>query len=144
MPVAGEVANDDCFSWVMAHAWSRFRPAAPGAPLDAEEKDVPQDRETPGTKRGYEPVMWAAERLGPAVKAVTIQELLWRVRLRLRPRATLTRWLEEMVAAKGKRMPSEELAASIAEARAVLAKSDTDVTASRRCFELLKRIHEAA
>ena len=70
LPVARERARADCFSWVMAHAWSRFRRATKGAPLDAEEKGVSQDKVEADTARGYEPVLWAAERLKPEVKAV--------------------------------------------------------------------------
>jgi hypothetical protein len=140
LPVAGERVTCDCFSWVLAHAWSRFRHAEKGAPPDAEEKGVAQDKETPDTARGYEPVLWAVERLKPDVKPVAAQELLLRVRLRLRPRATLSRWLAEVETVKGTGTSSRESAKKCAEARALVAQTGSDATASRRCFELLKKI----
>jgi hypothetical protein len=142
LPVAREKANDDCFSWVMAHAWSRFRRAEKGAPLDAEEKGVAQDKETPDTARGYDPVLWAVERLEPKVKPVTAQELFLRVRLRLRPQATLARWLVGVKAAVGPEMPPRESVAQVAEARALLPLTGRDASSARRCFELLKSISQ--
>src|SRR5262249_47510189 len=52
LPTVQREAKADCFSWVLAHAWSRFRRAPAGAPLDAEEKGVAQDKEAPDTTRG--------------------------------------------------------------------------------------------
>jgi len=141
LPVAREKASDDCFSWVMAHAWSRFRPAERGAPLDAEERDVAQDEEVPGTARGYDPVLWAVERLGPAVKPVTAQELLLRVRLRLRPHATLSRCLAEVEAAEDVEKPSRVSASKIAEARTLLPQTGRDPASARQCLDLLKGLH---
>jgi hypothetical protein len=143
LPMAGERVNENCFSWVLAHAWSRFRHAEKGAPLDAEEKDVPQDKDTPDSARGYEPVLWAAERLAPMVKPVTSQELLLRVRLRLRPRATLSRWLAEVEAEKGADKLSRESAGKLGEARTLVSNSRMDSAAAHRCFELLKQVHLA-
>lgn len=143
LPVAREKATQDCFSWVMAHAWSRFRRAEKGAPLDAEEKGVAQDKEAPDTARGYDPVLWAVERLKPAVKPVTAQELLLRVRLRLRPQATLSRWLAEVEARDGTGTPSRESAAKVAEARALLPQTGGDAKAAWRCFELVRSIHRS-
>jgi hypothetical protein len=141
LPVAREKASDDCFSWVMAHAWSRFRRAERGAPLDAEERDVAQDEEVPGTARGYDPVLWAVERLGPAVKPVTAQELLLRVRLRLRPHATLSRCLAEVEAAEDMEKPSRVSASKIAEARTLLPQTGRDPASARQCLDLLKGLH---
>lgn len=141
LPVAREKASDDCFSWVMAHAWSRFRRAERGAPLDAEEREVPQDKEASDTARGYDPVLWTVERLGPAVKAVTAQELLQRVRLRLRPHATLSRCLAEVEAAEDVEKPSRVSASKIAEARALLPQAGRDPAAARQCLDLLKGLH---
>jgi hypothetical protein len=139
LQVAGEKINENCFSWVQAHAWSRFRHAEKGAPPDAEEKDVPQDKAAPNTKRGYDPVLWAVERLEPKVKPVTAQELLLRVRLRLRPQQTLSRWLTE-VKASAAAMQRPETATKISEAQALLSQTNGSAIA-RRCFELLKSIH---
>jgi hypothetical protein len=138
LPTAGEKATDDSFSWVIAHAWSRFRRAGKEAPLDAEETGVAQDKAAPDTARAYEPVVWAVARLGPQVKPVTARELLLRVRLRLRPYWTLSRWLAEIgdEANPGTRPPASAKIA--AEARALLPQTSHDATAARRCFELLK------
>lgn len=141
LPTAGERTTEDCFSWVMAHAWSRFRQAGREAALDADEKDVAQDRESPGTARGYEPVLWAIERLGPQVKPVSANELLLRVRLRLRSRATLSRWLAEVEGEVKSR--GQDFGRQVGEARALLAQTSQDPTAARRCFELLKSVHES-
>jgi hypothetical protein len=132
LPAAHERASADCFSWVLAHAWSRFRRAANGAPLDAEEKGVSQDKDSPDTTRGYDPVLWAAERLKPNVKPVTVQELLMRVRLRLRPQTTLSAWLAELE----RRAPLPS--ATSQSIRQLLPQTARDPSAAQRCFELLK------
>lgn len=139
LPRAGGQVGADCFSWVLVHAWSRFRRVQPGAPLDAEAKDVPQEGETPGAVRGYEPALWTAERLDRWVRPVTAEELMRRVRLRLRPQATLTRWLAEAEAATDPAPRSAEAIRDLAEARALLPLTGSDQAAARRCFEFLKR-----
>lgn len=138
LPVAGEQAADDCFSWVLVHAWSRFRRVTGEAPLDAEEQGVPQDRDTPGTARGYEPALWAVERLHRTVRPVTARELMLRVRLRLRPQTTLTRWLTEVEAAGRSAPLPAEASRNLSDARSLLPFTRTDPAAARRCFELLK------
>jgi hypothetical protein len=101
--------------------------------MDAEEKGVSQDKVEADTVRGYEPVVWAAERLKPEVKPVTVQELLMRVRLRLRPEKTLSGWMGELE----RRAP---LGPSIAqEIRRLLPRVGSEASAGPRCFELLKR-----
>lgn len=142
LPTVGDLTTDECFSWVIAHAWSRFRQVKKNAPPDAEEIGVAQDESTPGTARGYEPVLWAVERLGPKARPVTAQELLLRVRLRLRPQATMSRWLAELEAQAKVEPASPDFARKVSEARALLARTSHDVGAARRCFELLKGIHE--
>ncbi len=124
-------ASEHCFSWVMVHAWSRFRPADSSSDLLAEEKNVDQDRFAPGTERGYSPALWTASRLAPHVIPVTPEEFLLRVHMRLRPKATLTSWLSETRSA-GKNVPAacEELL------RRIDASQDSD--AARGCFEKLK------
>lgn len=139
LPVAGGRATDDSFSWVIAHAWSRFRHVDTDAPLDAEEKGVAQDKAEPGTARGYEPVVWAVERLAEHVKPVTAQELLMWVRLRLRPEITLSRWLAEVeVAAKGH---SQEFAAELIQARTLIPLTGQNAANAKRCFALLKSLY---
>jgi hypothetical protein len=142
LPVAGDRTTQDCFSWVMAHAWSRFRRAGKEAPLDAEEKGVARDKDGPDTARGYEPVLWAAERLGPQIKPVTAHELLLRVRLRLRPQQTLSSWLAEVEGDARPDARPPEFTAKTGEARALLPQTSHDTAAARHCFELLKSIHD--
>lgn len=126
-------ATDRCFSWVLVHAWSYFRPADASTDLLAEERDVDQSHFTPGTARGYGPALWTARRFAPHVVAVTPSEWLQRVRLRLRPRATLTAWLAESRAA-GKPVSAE--CERLLRALEVDGKGDT--SAARVCFEKLK------
>ena len=140
LPKAGEAINDDAFSWVMIHAWSRFRRAPKTAPLDAEEKDVPQDRVIPDSARGYEPGIWAVERLDSQVKPVTAAELLIRIRLRLRPRATLTRWLEDLENNRRTKARLHKRRGDLAQIKTLLPRTSNDVTAARQCFELLKSV----
>jgi hypothetical protein len=139
LPTAAKVTSQDAFSWVLVHAWSRFRRAAKDAPLDAEEKDVAQDKVLPETARGYEPALWAAERLESRVKAVSASELLWRIRLRLRPQATLSRCLAEIEHNAQGKTRSKEFKSMTAEIRSLLPRAGTDTIAARQCFELLKR-----
>jgi len=127
----------------MAQAWSRFRRTEKDAPLDAEEQGVNQDKDTPGTARGYAPAMWAAERLSTSVKPVTAQELLLRVRLRLRPRSTLSRWLAEVEQANGGAKSSRAAGEELAQAQALLAEAGSNAQAARRCFELAKELWNA-
>jgi hypothetical protein len=141
LPTAGERITDEAFSWVMVHAWSRFRKAGKNAPLDAEEKDVAQDREGVDVARGYEPALWAVERLESQVKPVTANELLLRIRLRLRSQATLTRWLAEVKDNAGARRPVHELREKAAQIRNLLPQTGHDAIAARRCFELLKHLY---
>jgi hypothetical protein len=131
------IATDRCFSWVLVHAWSCFRPAEASADsqedLLAEERGVAQDQFTPGTERGYSPALWTARRLAPHVVPVTPAEWLLRVRLRLRPRGTLAAWLAESRAA-GK----PGLAECERLLRAVDVGAKGDSSAARACFEKLR------
>jgi hypothetical protein len=140
LPTAGNATSDDAFSWVLVHAWSRFRHAPKNAPLDAEEKDVSQDKVLPDTARGYEPALWAAERLDSRVKPVTATELLWRIRLRLRPQSMLTRCLKEIEHNARGKTPSKDFKTVTAEIRSLLPRTGVDASAARQCFELAKRI----
>jgi hypothetical protein len=140
LPKAGETLADDAFSWVMIHAWSRFRRASKGAPLDSEEKDVPPDKVSPDSARGYEPGIWAAERLDSKVKPVTASELLMRIRLRLKPRTTLTSWLDDLEQDRRTKTRLKKNHKIATEIRSLLPKANRDATAARCCFELLKSV----
>ena len=138
LPTAGAATTNDAFSWVMVPAWSRFRRAARDAPLDAEDKDVAPDKAGPDCARGYEPALWAVERLGTKVKPVTASELLLRVRLRLRSQATLKRWLAEVESKASSQAQTLEFRRKAAEVRALLPQTDHDPATASRCFALLK------
>jgi hypothetical protein len=140
LPKAEGMTTDDAFSWVMIHAWSRFRRASKGATLDFEEKDVPQDKVSPDSARGYEPGLWAAERLDSKVKPVTASELLMRIRLRLKPRITLTGWLHDLEQDRRTKARLRKNKKVVTEIRLLLPKADRDATAARCCFELLKSL----
>jgi len=140
MPVLGEAATSENFSWVIAHAWSRFREAEVGAPLLAEESGVPQDRDTPGSTRGYTPVLWAVQRLAPHVKVITPQEWLLRIRLRLRPQATLTSWSRETEMRLHHYPNLTKSHSLLAKAKTLLPQTGNSVIA-RQCFEQLKEAY---
>jgi hypothetical protein len=72
--------------WVIAHVWSWFK-RAPGADENAE--DMPQENAAArGGERGYTPVMWCAERLGPSIRVVGPEEMVWRLRMQHAPEET--------------------------------------------------------
>lgn len=68
LPRVGDKATADNFSFVLVHAWSRFRQPRAGVVEDTED-DVPQDADA-GSSRGYDPARWTAERLDPQVVPV--------------------------------------------------------------------------
>lgn len=140
MPVTdARRAGEDCFSWVLVHAWSRFRKSEPGAPIDAEGAGVSQDRDAPGVERGYGPALWTAERLTSRVRLVTVEELLHRVRLRLEPAMALAGYAREVERAlRGKAHAPGH--AELAHARVLLPRAAEDPVAARECFETLARI----
>ncbi|MBI2300319.1 MAG: hypothetical protein HYU66_15465 [Armatimonadetes bacterium] len=72
LPRVGERATADDFSWVLVHAWSRFREAEP-------QDEVSQDT-AEGSSRGYDPAVWLTEGLDPAVVPVTAARLLRLIR----------------------------------------------------------------
>ncbi len=141
MPAAGGQTGDECFSWAMVHAWSRFRKAGPGEPLNAEEAGVSQDKDAPGTARGYSAALWTAERLGAPVKAVTVQELLLRVRMRMRPRMALGAWMHEVAQAVERRGHQGPAVPNLARAQRLLAEVAGNPRAAAECYETLVRAH---
>ncbi len=74
------VDDDGKLAWTVVHVWSQFGPA---------------DSEIPVTVSGAESAVCSSDRLIPAVKNVSINELLWRIRMRYRPEQT-QRLLHEM------------------------------------------------
>ncbi len=76
------------YDWVNVHAWSWFK-QAPGADEDAEEmtQDSVQAR-AQGGRRGFTPASWCAERLPGAIRVVSPEELIWRIRMQHNPQQT--------------------------------------------------------
>jgi hypothetical protein len=71
---------------VISHAWSYFK-KAPGSDENAE--NVPQETAAAqGGVRGYTPVTWCAERLPAAIRVVSPEELLFRIRMQHNPDQT--------------------------------------------------------
>jgi hypothetical protein len=138
MPTLGASATTDNFSWVLTHAWSRFHAAPAGASLLTEERDVSQDHDAPDSVRGYTSALWAAERLAPHVKLVTPQEWLLRLRLRLRPQATLGEWYREARTILLHHPEATESHRLLVEADRLLPQTGRDNAIARQCYEHLK------
>lgn len=66
----GEVLHE----WAVVHAWSYFK--------ETPESDEPA--------RGLDPTHWCMEQLDPSIKAVSPEELLWRIRMAEHPEHTRT------------------------------------------------------
>jgi hypothetical protein len=89
MPWQGEPVNENYFDWTVMHAWSFFEKADTSEDLWAE--DMPQDQayNNPNALAGVSPVRWCVQELEPHVKVVLPEELMWRIRLHLKPGPTL-------------------------------------------------------
>lgn len=80
--------------WALVHAWSYFQDA--GDSTDENAENLPPLRELPagqtheslGGVRGYDPVRWCAARLPDSVRAVSIAETAWRLRMQRDPAKT--------------------------------------------------------
>lgn len=137
-PTGGPRWSEENFSFVMAHAWSRFRNTHGNPSLTAEEEDVDQTRDAPGVERGLAPVGWTIQRLRPQVVAVTPSEFLLLMHLHLRTRPTLTAWLREL-RARTMASRSKPAAKLLGRAEEVLASVRNGDESGRECFELLRR-----
>jgi hypothetical protein len=135
----GATWSEDSFSFVMPHAWSRFRDTHGDPSLTAEEEGVDQHAEAPGTARGVEPITWCAERLAPHVRVVTPQELVLLARLHLRTRQTLERYHAELSARARGHRKAERL---LRRAEAMLPTVRDGDESGRRCFGLLQRAEQ--
>lgn len=87
--VAAESKGEQAYSWTMVHCWSRFKEAS-GTDEDAENiksgDKPPTGRQFP---RGVTPVKWCVDRIdAEKTKVVTIDELLWRIRMEHNPQQT--------------------------------------------------------
>ena len=74
-------ADKQLMNWSIVHAWSRYKKQK-----DGSIKDV--DNSSSEGIRGFTPVKWCTDLLNPAVKTVTIEELLWRIRMKHNPEQT--------------------------------------------------------
>jgi hypothetical protein len=79
--------------WAMVHVWSYFKMVS-GTNELAEELPRKQDLKAGekyegwGGVRGYSPALWCAERLPESIRAVSPDEMLWRVRMKHNPEQT--------------------------------------------------------
>ncbi|MBZ4192274.1 GxGYxYP domain-containing protein [Niabella beijingensis] len=67
--------------WTIVHAWSYFKKDAGGNISDAVSTDA-------GALRGVTPVTWAKALLDTNINVVSIEELLWRLRMKYYPAET--------------------------------------------------------
>jgi len=73
---------DPLHDWTMVHAWSYFKKDANGTISDAVATDE-------GAVRGVSPAMWSKDLLNNNFEVVSIEELLWRIRMKHYPVETL-------------------------------------------------------
>jgi hypothetical protein len=74
-------AADKDMNWTIVHAWSYFKKNADGTIADATDSDAT-------ALRGVTPVKWTKDRINGRMKIVTIEELLWRIRMKYHPAQT--------------------------------------------------------
>jgi len=65
------------FSWTAVHAWSQFH--NPSYPNNPDELAA-----------GVSPVKWTTEKLSNDINVVSIEELIWRLRMEHNPKETKT------------------------------------------------------
>ena len=138
LPRGGPQWSEQSFSYIMAHAWSRFRDTHGDPSLTAEEQGVDQNADAPGTARGLLPVKWCVDRLEPGVRAVTPGQLALLVRLHLRTRQVLQEMRSEL-APLANRSPSRRAHELLAEADRLLPGVRDGDDSGRECFEALVR-----
>lgn len=71
------------FNWVVVHAWSGFKKSE----SDDEIAEYGQFM-APDSHTGVAPTKWTIERLDKSIKVVSIEELLWLMRMNRNPRQT--------------------------------------------------------
>jgi len=84
-------ADQPRHDWAMIHAWSYFK-EHPGTD-EAAENMPPKAKltgsyEALGAVRGYDPVLWCAERLPASVRIASVEEMVWRIRMQHDPIVT--------------------------------------------------------
>lgn len=82
---ARATTEDPAMSWTIVHAWSRFN--EPGAAVNTTA-DSPEAKRHGTGERGVTPVKWITEKISSHTKAVSIEELLWRIRMQHQPEQT--------------------------------------------------------
>ncbi len=98
-PHAGLPETEEHFDWTIVHAWSYFKRAdAANDPLAEELKQRHPWPRDEFVRNAYEPTWWCVQRLAQHVRVVTPEELLWRIRIQLKPRATLDALAEDVAA----------------------------------------------
>lgn len=85
--IDADAAAGDALGWTVVHAWSRYTQRSDGTFVDAADDD-------PAAGRGVTAVAWCADRIAPATRIVSLEELLWRIRMRHDP-ATTRRLIEK-------------------------------------------------
>jgi len=136
-PLSGPTWANDHFTYVMAHAWSRFRDTHGDPSLTAEEESVDQNRDAPDTARGLLPVKWCVDRLGDNVRVVTPHELLLLARLHLRTRETLTEYAASL---RPRAARSPKARTLLAQAERLLPTVRDGDESGRECCELLQEV----
>jgi hypothetical protein len=136
VPRGSPTWSEEHFSYVMAHAWSRFLDTHGDPSVTAEEEGVDQNRDAPETARGLLPVKWCVDRLGDPVRVVTPHQLLLLARLHLRTRETLTEY------AGGLRplARSPQAKRALADAERLLPSVTDGDDSGRECFERLREV----
>ncbi len=88
--VAGWINEDNASSsgnqqlnWTIVHAWSYFSDSI------THHSIVAKDKKNTAAERGVTPVKWTKDLLDKRTKVVSIEELLWRIRMRHNPAETL-------------------------------------------------------
>ena len=139
-PLGGPTWTTDHFTYVMAHAWSRFRDTRGDPSLTAEEANVDQNRDAPYTARGLLPAKWCVDRLGSNVRVVTPHELLLLARLHLRTKGTLTEYAASL---RPQAERSPQARTLLAQAEKLLPEVRDGDESGRECFELLQAAERA-
>lgn len=76
-----EAGDDTAYGFTIVHAWSRFARNGDGSVRELDQKS----REG---QRGVEPVLWGADFINRKTSLVTVEELLWRIRMDHDPQRT--------------------------------------------------------
>ncbi|WP_158545392.1 GxGYxYP domain-containing protein [Bremerella cremea] len=84
LPIA---SAEDRLAWTVVHAWSWFRDSDHPAREEVSQQEAPRL----DAQRGLAIADWCQQKLSDQVRAVTIEELLWRLRMAHDPVATKQR-----------------------------------------------------